>query len=54
MASVSARRHASADRIRFAVLITTNDSRAKLRRQRVQLEARIDAEGIVIGFPEDF
>jgi hypothetical protein len=54
MAGVAARRGADSDRVQFAVLVTKDDPAGRLRRHRLRLEARIDADGIVIGFPEDF
>lgn len=54
MASLAVRRGADSDRVQFAVLVTKDDPAGRLRRHRLRLEARIDAPGIVIGFPEDF
>ena len=54
MAGLAARRNADTDRIRFATLITHETSGGRVRRQRVLLEGRLDADGIVIGLPEDF
>jgi hypothetical protein len=54
LASVAVRRSAESDRVQFGVLMTQDEPAGRVRRHRLALEARIDAEGIVIGFPEDF
>ena len=54
MASVAARRNSNRDRLRFVVLMTVEDQSGRIARKRLTLEARIDGDGVTIGFPEDF
>jgi hypothetical protein len=54
MAALWARRSAELDRFGFVVLITKANARARSVQSRITLEARIDGDGVVIGFPEDF
>jgi hypothetical protein len=54
MASVAARRNPDSDRMQFSVLMTMAGKRGRLVRKRLVLEARIDGDGVTIGFGEDF
>jgi hypothetical protein len=54
MASVAARRNPDSDRMPISVLMTMAGKRGRLVRKRLVLEARIDGDGVTIGFGEDF
>jgi hypothetical protein len=47
-------RHAQTDSLRYSVLMTVESRRGGLVRRQLILEARIDGDGVTIGFPEDF
>ena len=42
------------DAVRYPVLMTVKGTGGRLVRKTFRLEARIDADGVTIGFPEDF
>ena len=54
MASVASRQNGSRDRMLFSVLMTVPDKRGRPVRERLELEAVIDADGVTVGFPDDF
>ena len=53
LASIAARRNPNRDVLQFVVLMSTNGKRGHLVRRRFVLEARLDGDGLTIGFPED-
>jgi hypothetical protein len=54
LAAIAARRARGADRLRYSVLMTTTAGGGRPVQTRLRLEARIDGDGVTIGFPEDF
>jgi hypothetical protein len=52
--SIEARRSPDRDAVRYAVLVTTEGTGGRLVRKTLRVEARIDGDGVTIGFPEDF
>lgn len=54
MASIAARQNGSLDRMLFPVLMTVPGKAGRPVRKRLDLEAVIDADGVTIGFPEEF
>jgi hypothetical protein len=54
MAAVAARSAPDRDIVRYPVLITTESTGGTLVRKTLRVEARIDGDGLTIGFPEDF
>ena len=54
MAGVAARQNGTTDRMRFPVLMTVPGKAGRVVRKRLDLEAVIDADGVTVGFPEDF
>ena len=54
LAAVAGRRSPTADRVRYAVLMTVAGPAGRPRRIRVLVEARIDGDGVTIGIPGDF
>jgi hypothetical protein len=54
LAAVAARCAPDRDIVRYAVLMTMESMGDTLVQKTVRLEARIDGDGVTIGFPEDF
>ena len=54
MTELVARRSPHVDRLQFPVLMTIEGTGGRLGRRRLQIESRVDADGVTIGFPEDF
>jgi len=54
LARVAAARSLKADRARYPVLMTAEGRSGRFVRTRLVVEARIDGDGITIGFPSDF
>jgi hypothetical protein len=42
------------DQLRYSVLMTGEGKSGRLVRRRLTFDARIDGDGITVGFPEDF
>ena len=54
MASVAARQNGTRDRMLFPVLMTLPGRAGRPVRKRLELQAVIDADGVTVGFPDDF
>jgi hypothetical protein len=54
LAAMAARRFPDRDGVRYAVLMTTEGRGSRLVQKTLTVEARIDGDGLTIGFPEDF
>lgn len=54
MLRVAVASHPQQDRLRYPVLMTVEGEGGRLVRKCLTLEARIDGDGVTIGFPEDF
>jgi hypothetical protein len=54
MLRVAVQRHPQTDSLRYSVLMTVARRRGGVGRRRLILEARIDGDGVTIGFPDDF
>jgi hypothetical protein len=54
LAAVAARRSPDRGSVPYAVLMTVEGTGGRLVRKTLTVEARIDGDGVTIGFPEDF
>jgi hypothetical protein len=54
LAAMAARRNPDRDTVRYAVLMTVEGTGGRLARKTLSVEARIDGDGVTIGFAEDF
>jgi hypothetical protein len=54
LAAVAARRSPDSQAVRYSVLMTVEGKSGRLVQRTVSVEARLDGDGVTIGFPEDF
>jgi len=54
LAAAAARRSPDSDAVRYPVFMTVEGTGGGAVRKTLRVEARIDGDGVTIGFPEDF